>query len=329
MNRIAVIGAGSWGTTLAGLLAEKGSDVALWVFEEDLAAEIRKTGTNTKYLPGYVLSDRIRPSSDISEVLKDAAYVINVVPTQHTRKVFEKAVPYIHHDAVLVNASKGIENSTLLTVSAVIEELTGKKAAVLSGPSFAKEVVERRPTAVTIASLDRGQGTELQTLFSTEFFRVYTNTDIIGTELGGALKNVMAIASGISDGLGLGSSTRAALITRGLAEMTRMGVAMGADEKTFGGLSGLGDLVLTCTGALSRNYTVGFKLGKGEALKNILSGMTMVAEGVATSESAYELAGKNKVEMPIIEQIYEVIKHDKQPIDAVKELMTRSLKSEY
>jgi glycerol-3-phosphate dehydrogenase (NAD(P)+) len=329
MKNIAVIGAGSWGTTLASLLADKGNNVSLWVYEEDLAEEINKSRTNFKYLPGFVLPETLMASSDIKEVLEGAKYIVNVVPTQHTRRVFETAKSYISDDAPIVNASKGIENGTLLTVSGIIEELTGKKVAVLSGPSFAKEVIEKRPTAVTLASGSGEEGPELQKLFSTEYFRVYTNRDIIGAELGGALKNVMAIASGISDGLDLGSSTRAALITRGLAEMTRMGVAMGADEKTFGGLSGIGDLVLTCTGTLSRNYTVGFKLGQGESLEDILAGMSMVAEGVATSESAYELSRKHKVEMPIVEQIYEVIRNDKKPVDAVKELMTRSLKSEY
>jgi glycerol-3-phosphate dehydrogenase (NAD(P)+) len=329
MKKIAVIGAGSWGTTLASLLSDKGNNVSLWAYEEELAEEINKSGTNSRYLPGFVLSGTLKASSDIKEVLEDAKYIVNVVPTQHTRRVFETAYKYISDDAVIVSASKGIENGTLLTVSGILKELSEKKVAVLSGPSFAKEVIEKRPTAVTLASGSREEGPELQKLFSTEYFRVYTNMDIIGAELGGAFKNVMAIASGISDGLDLGSSTRAALITRGLAEMTRMGVALGADEKTFGGLSGIGDLVLTCTGTLSRNYTVGFKLGKGQSLEDILSNMSMVAEGVATSESAYELSRKHKVEMPIVEQIYEVIRHGKKPVDAVKELMTRSLKSEY
>ncbi len=329
MSRIAVIGAGSWGTTLACLLADKGNDVSLWVYEDELAKDIKKTGINTGYLPKASLPDRISVSSRIKDVLRDAEYVVNAVPTQHTRGVFNNAAMHIPGDALLVNASKGIEKGTLLTVSGILAEVSGKRAAVLSGPSFAAEVISKHPTAVTIASEDKAKGLKLQRLFSTEYFRVYTNTDVIGAELGGALKNVMAIASGISDGLGLGSSTRAALITRGLAEMTRIGVAMGAVEKTFVGLSGLGDLVLTCTGTLSRNYTVGFRLGKGERLKDILASMTMVAEGVATSESAYELSKRHDVEMPIIEQIYKVIKEDKSPLDAVKELMTRSLKSEY
>jgi len=199
---------------------------------------------------------------------------------------------------------------------------------VLSGPSFAEEVVKRLPTAVTVAAEDNETGMLLQDVFNTDYFRVYTNTDVLGVELGGALKNVMAIASGISDGMGLGASTRAALITRGLTEMIRLGIAMGAQEKTFGGLSGLGDLVLTCTGTLSRNYTVGYKLGRGEALNDIISSMKMVAEGVATSKSAYELSKKHNVEMPIVEQIFRVINENKNPVDAVRELMTRTLKAE-
>ncbi len=329
MTYIAVIGAGSWGTTLASLLTEKGYDVSLWVYEKELAEKINNTRENDIYLPGYTIPENIDVSNNIEDVLNNARYIISVVPVQHTRAVFEPVIHWVNKDAFIISASKGIETGTLLTVSGIFKELTGKNLAVVSGPSFAKEVIGRLPTAVTIASEDKENGLELQKLFSMEYFRVYTNTDVLGTELGGALKNVMAIASGISDGLGLGSSTRAALITRGLAEMIRLGVAMGAREKTFGGLSGLGDLVLTCTGKLSRNYTVGFKLGKGERLVDILSKTKMVAEGVTTSESAYELSKRHNVEMPIIEQIYKVINEEKKPVDAVKELMTRSLKSEY
>ena len=329
MNNIAVIGAGSWGTTLACLLADNGHDVTLWVYEKDLADRIQSSRENDVFLPGYKVPDNLNISNDLEGVLKKANYILSVVPSQHTRAVFKNLVNVIREDAVIISASKGIENDTLLTVSEIFTELTGKKVAVISGPSFAKEVIEKKPTAVTIASEDKEIGSSLQKLFSNDYFRVYTNTDVMGAELGGALKNVMAIASGISDGLGLGSSSRAALITRGLAEMTRLGVFMGAEEKTFGGLSGLGDLVLTCTGTLSRNYTVGHKLGKGEKIKEIVSSMKMVAEGVATSESAYELAKKHNVEMPIVQQIYKVINEDKDPIDAVRELMTRTLKSEY
>ena len=329
MNKIAVIGAGSWGTTLACLLADNGHDVTLWVYEKDLAERMQGSRENDVFLPGYKFPDNLNISNDLEGMLKSAGYILSVVPSQHTRAVFKDMVNIIREDSVIISASKGIEIGTLLTVSEILNELTGKKVTAISGPSFAKEVIEKKPTAVTIASEDKETGLALQKLFSNDYFRVYTNTDVMGAELGGALKNVMAIASGISDGLGLGSSSRAALITRGLAEMTRLGVVMGAREKTFGGLSGLGDLVLTCTGALSRNYTVGQRLGKGEKLKDIVSSMKMVAEGVATSGSAYELALKHNVEMPIVKQIYKVINEDKDPVDAVRELMTRSLKSEY
>ena len=328
MEKISVIGSGSWGTTLANHLAEKGLHVKLWSYEKDLVDEIKRTGINSTYLPGIPLSRNIDVTDDLSYAIKDARYILSVVPTQFTRSVFSNVIKYLSEDAMIVSASKGIEHGSLLTVSSILENLTGRKVSVLSGPSFAEEVIKKLPTAVTIASPDNEAAMILQDLFNTEFFRVYTNTDVLGVELGGALKNVMAIASGISDGLGLGTSTRAALITRGLAEMTRLGVAMGAREKTFGGLSGIGDLVLTCTGTLSRNYTVGFKLGRGESLDNILSSMKMVAEGVATSESAFGLAKKHHVEMPIVNQIYLVIKENKNPSDAVKELMSRSPKSE-
>ncbi len=328
MDKISVIGSGSWGTTLANHLAEKGLHVTLWSYEKDLVNEIKRTGTNTIYLPGIPLSRNIDVTDNLEKALKHARYILSVVPTQFTRSVFSNAINSLSENAMIISASKGIEHGSLLTVSTILENLTGRKVSVLSGPSFAEEVIKKLPTAVTIASPDNKTAMLLQDLFTTEYFRIYTNTDMLGVELGGALKNVMAIASGISDGLGLGTSTRAALITRGLAEMTRLGIAMGAREKTFGGLSGIGDLVLTCTGTLSRNYTVGFRLGRGETLDNILSSMKMVAEGVATSESAFELAKKHNVEMPIVEQIYLVIKENKKPSDAVRELMTRSPKSE-
>jgi glycerol-3-phosphate dehydrogenase (NAD(P)+) len=230
---------------------------------------------------------------------------------------------------MIISASKGIENGTLLTTSYILKELSGRSVAVLSGPSFAKEVIEKLPAAVTVASEDEETGIGFQKIFSTEYFRVYTNADVLGVELGGALKNVMALASGISDGLGLGASARAALITRGLAEIIRLGTAMGAREKTFSGLSGIGDLVLTCTGNLSRNYSVGFRLGRGEKLRDILSGMMMVAEGIATSRAAYELSKKHDVDMPVVEQVYKAVNENKNPEEAVKDLMKRSLKAEH
>ncbi|NJD55430.1 MAG: NAD(P)-dependent glycerol-3-phosphate dehydrogenase [Nitrospirae bacterium] len=329
MSYIAVIGAGSWGTTLACLLQEKEYDVTLWAFEKEVADEITGSGTNRVYFPGEELPGGLKATSSLEEALRNARYILNVVPTQFARSVFREAAAYIHSESIIISASKGIEQGTLLTVSEILHEVTGRQVAALSGPSFAKEVIRKYPTAVTLAAEDLDTGLLLQEIFNTSYFRVYTHADIIGVELGGALKNVIAIASGISDGLGLGHSARAALITRGLVEISRLGRAMGADPMTFSGLSGLGDLVLTCTGPLSRNYSVGVNLGKGMKLGEILASTRSVAEGVATSLSAYELARKKDVEMPIIEQVHEVLYHDKDPETAVLNLMNRALKSEF
>jgi glycerol-3-phosphate dehydrogenase (NAD(P)+) len=329
MSYIAVIGAGSWGTTLAHLLAEKDYDVALWAFEKNIVDEINRIRTNSTYLPGASLSPNIEATGNLKDAVTKARYIVNAVPTQFTRPVFKKAAGFLPRDAVVISASKGIEQGTLLTVSAILHEITKRKIAVLSGPSFAKEVIKKHPTAVTLATEDADTGIRLQEIFNAGYFRVYTHTDVIGVELGGALKNVIAIASGISDGLRLGHNARAALITRGLAEIVRLGKAMGADQRTFSGLSGLGDLVLTCTGPLSRNYTVGVNLGKGMTLRDILASTKSVAEGVATALSAYELSKKHGVEMPIIEQVYKVIYKDKSPAAAVKILMSRTLKTEF
>ncbi len=236
MDKISVIGSGSWGTTLANHLAEKGFKVKLWSYEKDLVNEIKRTGINSTYLPGIPLSRNIDVTDDLSYTVKDARYILSVVPTQFTRSVFSNVINYLSEDVMIVSASKGIEHGSLLTVSSILGNLTGRIVSVLSGPSFAEEVIKKLPTAVTIASHDNKVAMLLQDLFNTENFRIYTNTDVLGVELGGALKNVMAIASGISDGLGLGTSTRAALITRGLAEMTRLGVAMGAREKNLRGI---------------------------------------------------------------------------------------------
>ncbi len=329
MSYISVIGAGSWGTALTVLLAGKDFDVSLWVYEEELAARMRESRINEVYLPDVEIPEHVNITSDMEEALHRSRYVLFVVPTQFIRSVLGMAGPYIEKDAVLISASKGIEKGTLKTVSSIMRELFQNEIMVLSGPSFAKEVVRGLPTAVTLAAEDVTAGLLVQEVFNTDYFRVYTHDDLIGVELGGALKNVIAIASGVSDGLGLGLNARAALITRGLAEMTRLGVRLGAREKTFSGLSGMGDLVLTCTGNLSRNYTVGKKLGEGLSLKEILSGMKAVAEGVETSRSAYELAEREGVEMPIVEQVYRVIHEGKDPGSAVQELMARSLKEEF
>ncbi len=329
MSYISVIGAGSWGTTLACLLVEKGYDVSLWVHEQDVADEINDIGKNSIYLPDVPLPAGLKATHKLPEAVGKARYVLNVVPTQFMRPVFREAAIHLTQDAILITASKGIEQGTLLTGYSILKELTGREIAVLSGPSFAKEVIRKLPTAVTLATKNADTGLLLQEIFNTNYFRVYTHGDITGVELGGALKNVIAIASGISDGLGLGHDARAALITRGLAEMARLGAALGADERTFSGLSGLGDLVLTCTGPLSRNYSVGVKLGQGAKLKEILASTRSIAEGVATSMSAFELSKKYGVEMPIVEQVYKVIHKDKNPADAVRKLMNRALKSEF
>lgn len=329
MSYISVIGAGSWGTTLAHLLSDKGYEVTLWAHEKPLAEEMRDSRVNSIYLPDVRLPDDLKVTGSIEDAVKKARYVVSAVPAQYTRAVFTEAIPHMIGEAILISVSKGIEKGTLLTVSSILKELTAHRVAVLSGPSFAKEVIRKLPAAVTIAAEDSNTGVSLQEIFNTNSFRVYTHDDILGVELGGALKNVMAVAAGISDSLGFGNNARASLITRGLSEMTRLGVAMGAKAKTFSGLSGIGDLVLTCTSPLSRNYTVGIKLGQGLKLRDILSQTKSVAEGVATAASAFELSKKYTIEMPIIEQVYQVLHEEKDPLFAAKDLMDRSLKSEF
>ncbi len=332
MEKICVLGAGSWGTTLANILAEKGFDISLWVREADLYQIIKRTRENTFFLPGIKLAQNIMPTNSVKEAVQDRAVIVCVVPSHGVRDVFIETVDILSKDAIVVSASKGLEQETLLTVSQVLKQtlpkVIHKNLSVLSGPTFAKEVSRKLPTAICVASNKKAAAEKVQQLFNTNSFRVYTNDDMIGVELGGILKNVIAIAAGISDGLGLGMNARAALITRGLAEISRLGVSMGADAATFAGLSGLGDLVLTCTGELSRNRSVGIMIGKGKKLPDILSEMKMVAEGVKTAEAAYGLAKKHGVEMPITEQVYRVLYENKSPKDAVMDLMTRRLKEE-
>ncbi|MBF0555722.1 MAG: NAD(P)-dependent glycerol-3-phosphate dehydrogenase [Nitrospirae bacterium] len=335
VDSISVIGAGSWGTVLANMLALKGNnEVRLWAYEKDTVDSIIKLRENKPFMPGLKLSERLIPTNNLSEAVGAASCIILVVPTQFIRGILTKAVSAsaspIDPETVIVTAAKGIERGTLKTASAIIREFIGNEIAVLSGPSFADEVAKGKPTAVTLGIANHSKhGHPLQEMFYTEYFRVYTHEDIIGVELGGALKNVIAIASGICDGLGLGLNARAALITRGLSEIIRLGVSLGAKDNTFSGLSGLGDLVLTCTGNLSRNYTVGLRLGKGETPAEILSDMKAVAEGVETSASAFELANRAGVEMPIVEQVYRVIHESKNPAEAVRQLMSRELKGEF
>ena len=332
VGKIGVIGAGSWGTTLADLLARKGHAVTLWCYEPELVAEIRATGVNSRYLPEITLSPRLTCTNSLIDAVAAAGLVLFVSPTQVMRSVLGQALPHLPDGIPLVSASKGIELVTLLTMSQLfsqtLPESRRQEIAVLSGPSFAREVARQMPTAVTVAAGDDSVARQVQRTFTTDFFRVYTNRDMVGVELGGAIKNVIAIAAGISDGLGFGHNTRAALITRGLAEMSRLGRALGADPSTFAGLAGMGDLVLTCTGDLSRNRTVGIRIGHGETLDEILASMTMVAEGVKTTDSAWMLAQKHGVDMPIIEQVYRVLHEGKSARLAVIELMSRNPKAE-
>jgi glycerol-3-phosphate dehydrogenase (NAD(P)+) len=329
--RFAVIGAGSWGTTLANMLAKNGHDVRLWVREQSLLSEIRTKGENSWYVPGMKLDPHLTASCDAPQVMGGVDYILVVVPSQFIRGVLAGMVDYLPKKPVIVCASKGIELGSLATMSQVVAEALASlkpRFAMLSGPSFAFEVGRDMPTAVSLGCADRKLGKELQQALSSENFRVYTNPDYRGVELGGAIKNIIAIAAGISDGLGFGSNARAALITRGLAEMSRLGGAMGADPRTFMGLSGMGDLVLTCTGELSRNRQVGLRLGKGQKLLDILGQMKMVAEGVKTTEAVHDLGRKLSIELPITEQVYLVLYQGKDPAVAVRELMTRDLKSE-
>ena len=332
LEKIAVIGAGSWGTTLADLLAKKGHRVTLWAYEPELVQEMRDNRENNLFLPGIELSPALNFTNDLAEAYAGCSMVLCVVPSQLVRRVMQNSLPFLPADTVMVSASKGIELDTLATVSEIYREILPAELyarfAALSGPSFAREVAQEMPTAVTAASASEEVARRVQQAFTTSFFRVYRNDDVVGVELGGAIKNVIAIAAGISDGLGFGCNTRAALITRGLAEMTRLGLAMGAQAATFAGLAGMGDLVLTCTGDLSRNRSVGIQIGQGRQLSQILGEMRMVAEGVKTTESAFKLARKMGVEMPIIEQMYLMLYQDKPARAAVLELMGRNLKAE-
>ncbi len=330
--RIGVVGAGSWGTAIANLLGNKGFKVDFWVFEKEVKEQIEEFRENRIFLPGISLSSNIFPLNDIAKAVSNKDLVVIVIPSHVMRDTAIKISDVISPNTVVVSASKGIENNTYLTMTGVIREsiqgISEDNIAALSGPSFAGEVARNVPTAVTAASKNHEIAAFIQNIFATPFFRVYTNDDVIGVELGGAVKNVIAIAAGIIDGLGLGLNTRAALITRGLTEIRRLGLALGAKPRTFTGLAGVGDLLLTCTGNLSRNHTVGKKIGEGMKLKEILSEMRMVAEGVKTAESVYNLSRKLDVEMPISREIYRILYEDVPPKEAVYRLMTRDLKQE-
>jgi glycerol-3-phosphate dehydrogenase (NAD(P)+) len=331
-RRTAVIGAGSWGTTLANLLAERVEDVTLWVFEEDVLRTMERKRENELFLPGIPLADNLKLTHSLEEAFADKGILICVLPSHAVREIFRQGRPYLQQGVLIISATKGLEEETYHTASQVLREVVGPESgaqfACLSGPSFAREVSRKMPTAVAVAG-SRPQASEIaQDLFARPYFRVYTNPDLIGVELGGAVKNVMAIAAGASDGLGFGHSSRAALITRGLAEMTRLGVSLGAEAQTFSGLAGLGDLVLTCTGDLSRNRQVGLGLGRGKTLQEILEGRRMVVEGIRSTKAVRELARKRAVETPITDKVYEILYEGKSPGEAVKELMSREPRSE-
>ncbi len=331
--KIGVIGAGAWGTALANVLAQKGCEVDLWAFEEEVCSDILETRENKVFLPGIHLSENLKPSNDLDEVASAKDMLVLVMPSHVFRSVAANLVHHPTERTLIVSASKGIENKTHLTMSGILLQLLPPRLhdriAVISGPSFAREVAQKIPTAVTVATGDVDVARQVQTTFAAPYFRVYTSYDVIGVELGGAVKNVMAIAAGISDGLSLGYNTRAALITRGLAEIQRLGIRLGANPKTFMGLAGIGDLVLTCTGKLSRNWTVGHKLGQGMKLETILSETRTVAEGVETTRSVYNLSRKVGVEMPIAEQVYRILYEDLDPKEALRILMSRDLKQEF
>jgi len=335
MSRIAIIGAGAWGTALSIALGRKNVHaVRLWAHEKEVQTVISSRHVNEIFLPGQVIPENVSVSGKFEEVLQGAQIVVSVMPSQHCRRVFEQMRPFVAPDMLFVTATKGLEETTLLRMTEVVcsviaTEKWRPRIGALSGPSFAKEVARGDPTAITIASTDAELAETVQREFSDPRFRLYTNDDVTGVELGGALKNTIAIAAGICDGLGLGHNSVAALITRGLAEITRLVVACGGRQETMAGLAGMGDLVLTCTGGLSRNRSVGVELGRGRKLQEIIESMHgMVAEGVFTTHAALELARARKIEMPITVQMDAILNGGKPPREAIQELMTRSAKSE-
>jgi glycerol-3-phosphate dehydrogenase (NAD(P)+) len=332
MSNIAIIGAGAWGTGLSIILGRKGTHrVRLWAHEADVCLSINSRRVNQQFLPGREIPETVSASNDLAAVIAGSQVVLSVMPSQHCRKLFERMRPFIPPQAFIISATKGLEESSLLRMSEVIAQvLPGTNAiGALSGPSFALEAARGDPTAITIASADSELQQTVQREFSGPTFRIYTNSDVVGVELGGALKNIIAIAAGICDGLGFGHNSVAALITRGLSEMTRLVVACGGRAETMAGLAGLGDLVLTCTGGLSRNRSVGVELGRGGNLPEIIASMHgMVAEGVFTTTAAVGLALARNVEMPITEQMHSILHQGKSPREAIHELMTRTGKSE-
>jgi glycerol-3-phosphate dehydrogenase (NAD(P)+) len=334
MTKIAILGAGGWGTALAIVFSRsrKPHEISLWVHNAERAGSMQRERENKTYLPGAKLPESIRIHSELETTLSGAQVIVGAVPSAHARAVYTSALPFVASGASFISASKGLEPATHLRMSEVIAHVVIPKftprIAVISGPSFALEAGRGEPTAVVVASRDAALATEMQEEFSGPNFRLYTNDDVLGVELAGAMKNVMAIAAGACQGLGLGSNALAALITRGLAEMARLAVALGARPETLSGLAGLGDLVLTCTGALSRNRFVGIELGKGHSLREIMANMRMVAEGVGTAAPLLALAREHQIEMPITEQVDAILHAGKSPKDAIRDIMDRPLKRE-
>jgi glycerol-3-phosphate dehydrogenase (NAD(P)+) len=330
---IGVIGSGSWGTALAKLLAESGHDVTMWAFEPEVRRAITDLHENTVYLPGIKLPATLQTTNELAEAVRGKELLVSVSPSHVVRGVMSDAARHVTGSPYIVSATKGVEEGSLLTMASVLDQAMGNRHAewicALSGPSFAREVANGMPTAVTVAARTHAVSETVQRIFNASYFRVYSSDDVIGVEIGGAVKNVIALAAGVSDGLGFGANTRAALITRGLAEIGRLGAKLGANPMTLSGLAGLGDLVLTCTGDLSRNRTVGLRLGHGESLEAILADMKMVAEGVKNTHSVRDLAARVGVEMPITEQMYAVLYEHKPPRQAVSDLMQRGLKPEF
>lgn len=333
--RVAVLGAGSWGTALAITLAEAGraEAVSLWVRDADAAAFMARERHNFKYLPQAIIPEGVTITSDLEEATTGADLWLFTVPSQAVRGVAEAVLPHAHADLICVSAAKGIENGTLMTTTQVLADVLAPtvskdRLGVVYGPSHAEEVGARKPTTVVVAAHDCQVAVRVQDLFMSVHLRAYANTDVIGTEVGGSVKNVLAIAAGMSDGVGYGDNAKAALVTRGIAEIRRLGVAMGADPRTFSGLAGLGDLVVTCMSGHSRNRYLGQEIGKGRSLDDVLEEMTMVAEGVQTTRSVKELAAKHDVEMPICAAVHAILFEGKKPADAVRELMTRQPRRE-
>ncbi|MFZ0626417.1 MAG: NAD(P)H-dependent glycerol-3-phosphate dehydrogenase [Acidimicrobiia bacterium] len=331
MERIAVVGAGSWGTTVA-CLAGRGHPTVLWARRRSVADEINETGRNTQYLPDLTLPESLSATSDLAEAASGASAVVMAVPSHGFRDVFEQVASELDRETPVVSLTKGIEQGTLATMTQVITDVAPDhdpgRIGVLTGPNLASEIAAGQPTASVMAMADIDAATRLQSVFMSPSFRVYTNDDVTGCELGGALKNVMAIAAGMSDGLGYGDNTRATLITRSLAELTRLGIALGGQPSTFAGLAGMGDLIATCISTSSRNHRVGFRLAQGQTLDEIVTEMSMVAEGVKTTRAVLDLAGRNLIDMPIATHVGRVLYENMHPREAVMSLMTRDAKPE-